>query len=94
MKCPHCEKTLTRKQVAAMMGSMGKGKAKARTSEQARSAVLKRWETYRAKKQKALDGVTKAIRSPATSPEDREMLRRAACREQGIDFDAPDPDRD
>lgn len=30
-------------------GKAGSGKAKARTSEQARAAVLKRWENHRAK---------------------------------------------
>lgn len=39
--------------LASRAGKAGKGKAKARTSEQARAAITKRWEKERAKKKEA-----------------------------------------
>ncbi len=51
MKCPHCKKEIhddatLRKIGASLMGKKGKGKAKARTSEQAREAARVRWLKY------------------------------------------------
>jgi hypothetical protein len=46
MKCPKCGHNIPDKTVAAAMGSMGgrvKGPSKARSSEQARAAVMARW---------------------------------------------------
>jgi hypothetical protein len=46
MKCPKCGYRIPAKKAAAMMGSKGgkaTGKRKARTSEQARAAVMARW---------------------------------------------------
>jgi len=53
MICPHCKKRIphaidTRK--AGRKGGKVKGPAKARSSEQARAAVLARWAKYRAGK--------------------------------------------
>lgn len=46
MKCPHCGKRINAaKLLGAKGGAAGKGKAKARSSEQAKAAALKRWAT-------------------------------------------------
>ena len=54
MKCPHCGKPIN---PAALLGSAGgkagTGKAKARTSEQARAAVLARWKRVKTQKRSA-----------------------------------------
>jgi len=51
MKCPCCGKNVRREHFACQSGAKGgkagKGKAKARSSEQARDAVRKRWERAR-----------------------------------------------
>jgi hypothetical protein len=55
MKCPKCGHKIPDKTVAAAMGSMGgkvKGPSKARSSEQARAAVMARWA--KAKKARSL----------------------------------------
>lgn len=53
MKCPHCQKNISPKTIAKHFaskgGASGTGKAKARTSEQARASVTVRWEKYREK---------------------------------------------
>ena len=47
--CPHCGKPIN---PAALLGAVGgkagKGKSKARSSEQARAAVLERWKKVKA----------------------------------------------
>lgn len=46
MKCPHCGKQINAaKLMGAKGGTSGKGKAKARTPEQARAAAQARWST-------------------------------------------------
>lgn len=53
MKCPKCGANIN---PAALLGSKGgktKGKSKARSSKQARAAVMARWKAYRAKKGKS-----------------------------------------
>jgi hypothetical protein len=51
MKCPHCGKRINAgKLLGSVGGKSGTGKAKARTSEQARAAAMKSWEVRRARK--------------------------------------------
>lgn len=46
MKCPHCGKRINAAKVlGAAGGAAGTGKAKARSSEQAKAAALQRWAT-------------------------------------------------
>jgi hypothetical protein len=62
MNCPHCQQPipddLVRSEGARLNGQAGRGKAKARTSEQARKAamagVLKRWEKMKEKSKSRL----------------------------------------
>jgi hypothetical protein len=53
MKCPHCNKSLPAHIVdTRATGSKGgkvKGASKARTSEQARAAIMARWAKHKAK---------------------------------------------
>lgn len=42
-KCPHCGKPINAAKMFASIGGSVKGKSKARTSEQARAAVMARW---------------------------------------------------
>lgn len=46
-KCPHCLRSLTGSQVAAMMGFLGRGPKKARPSEVVRRAALARWNRHK-----------------------------------------------
>jgi len=52
MKCPVCNATVTASHFACHSGAKGgatKGKSKARTSEQARAAVMARWAKHKKK---------------------------------------------
>jgi hypothetical protein len=54
--CPHCGQDITSvlaTDCAAYLGAKGKGKAKARTSEQARNAANVRWKKHRTRKTKS-----------------------------------------
>lgn len=54
MKCPHCGKRINAaKLLGAKGGAAGKGKAKARSSEQAKAAALKRWAAQSVVNEKA-----------------------------------------
>jgi len=65
MNCPHCNKPIPPRLAAAVMGAKGgkvRGPSKARTSAQARNAVLARW----AKAREAAGSIT--VRSPRKKP--------------------------
>jgi hypothetical protein len=58
MNCPYCEKdiadSVVRAYVSSQNGKAGRGKMKARTSEQMRAAARVRWE----KRRKSASGIT------------------------------------